>query len=283
MARICWLVCILHFLSACKSTSTPSSLAAAKAPLELVAASTPPQKLQEVSDAPLPSCQNLKAQCPDEERKLPYQCVAYRLAGELLWKESRVYAWGNSLCQARQSLLIQACAQKMEPAQLSEIHCGPDSTSGACPVIGKNCPSQGKATRCVASRYKNQEIPWSERPVVWASNECKARDMLLQSACQQGLDPNSLGDIACEADSNPGMCPPKAAACPEAGGVPSTCQVSTVGDITLKKPWVATGATACEAQYRLKELACRFADAAKKLTPDQLGSMECRSLIEQPR
>ncbi len=277
MVRISSLFLVISLLPACKTSSTPTSLAAAKvpeiAPEAPAKVEAPPQQ---------DDCQNLKADCPIEERKLPYQCVAYRLAGKLLWQEERVYAWGASLCQARHSLQVEACERKLNPAALGDIHCGPDSTAESCPLVRKNCPTQGIASRCVAKRYKNQEIPWSEQPVAWGINECKARELMLMSACQRGLNPNDLGDIACIADPTPGACPPTAPACDENSGVPTICQVSTIGDITFKKPWSAEGATACEAQYRLKELACRFADAAKKLTPEQLGSMECRSLMDQP-
>ncbi len=277
MVRISSLFLVISLLPACKTNSTATSLAAAKAP-EIA-----PAEPVKVEPPPSPDdCQNLKADCPIEERKLPYQCVAYRLAGKLLWQEERVYAWGTSLCQARHSLRVEACERKLNPAALGDIHCGPDSTAESCPLVRKNCPTQGIASRCVAKRYKNQEIPWSEQPVAWGINECKARELMLTSACQRGLNPNDLGDIACIADPTPGACPPTAPACDENSGVPTICQVSTIGDITFKKPWSAEGATACEAQYRLKELACRFADAAKKLTPEQLGSMECRSLMDQP-
>lgn len=281
MLRIPALVLVFSLLSACKTSSPAVELAAAKAP-EAVTAGPNAKALVASADAPLTGCQNLKNNCPSEERHLPYQCVAYRLAGKLLWQEERVYAWGPSLCQARHSLLVKACADKIDPAGLDDIHCGPDSTAEACPMASKNCPAQGKASRCMAHRYKSQEIPWSEKPVAWAANECLAREMMLASACQRGLNPNDLGDISCEADPTPGSCPPTAPQCDEAASVPTACQVSTIGDITLKKPWTTQGATVCEAQFRLKELACRFADAAKKLTPEQLGSMECRSLIAQP-
>lgn len=275
MVRISSLFLMISLLPACSTSSTPTSLAAAKAP-DL------PAPAQVKTEAPLMDCQSIKSDCPIEERKLPYQCVAYRLAGKLLWQEERVYAWGPSLCQARHSLRVEACERKMDPAALGDVHCGPDSTGEACPQVRKNCPTQGIASRCVAKRYKNQEIPWSEQPVAWGINECKARDMMLASACQRGLNPNELGDITCIADPKPGSCPPTAPACDDSAGVPTVCQVSTIGNITFKKPWTAEGATACEAQYRLKELACRFADGSNKLTPEQLGSMQCRSLMDQP-
>lgn len=274
MAQVPSFFLMMVLLLACKTSSEPQTLAAAKAP-ELTETQAP------APTAPLSSCQNLQLNCPAEERKLPYQCVAYRLAGKLLWQEQRVYAWGASLCQARHGLLVEACAQKLDPAALGDIQCGPDSTGESCPLAQKTCPSEGKPARCTAKRYKNQEIPWSEQPAAWADNECKARAQMLVSACQRGLNPNELGDIACEADPIPGSCPPIAPDCEASAGVPTACQVSTIGDITFKKPWVAQGASACEAQFRLKELACRFADAAKKLTPEQLGSMECRSLIDR--
>jgi hypothetical protein len=275
MVRIGFLF-LMTLLPACKTSSTPTTLAAAKAPA-LAPAAPAPTTVQSQDE-----CRNLKDECPAEERHLPYQCVAYRLAGKLLWQEERIYAWGPSLCQARQGLKVEACARKLSPSALGGIHCGPDATAEACPVARKNCPTQGKAARCVAGSYKNQDIPWSERPMAWAANECKARELMLVSACQRGLNPNDLGDISCIPDPAPGACPPTAPACDDTAAVPTVCQVSTIGDITLKKPWTAEGVTACEAQYRLKELACRFADGAKKLTPGQLGSMECRSLMDKP-
>ncbi|WP_141730889.1 hypothetical protein [Oligoflexus tunisiensis] len=274
MVRISFLF-LMALLPACKTSSTSTTMAAAKTPDLAAAASV-------TAAGSLDECDNLQDECPTEERNLPYQCVAYRLAGKLLWQEERVYAWGPSLCQARQGLRAEACARKLSPAALGGIHCGPDATAESCPVVRKNCPKQGKAARCVARRYKDQDIPWSERPMAWAANECNARELMLVSACQRGLNPNDLGDISCIADPAPGACPPTAPACDDTTAVPTVCQVSTIGDITLKKPWTAEGVTACEAQHRLKELACRFADGAKKLTPEQLGSMQCRSLMDQP-
>lgn len=275
MIRISCFFLAISLLTACTTSSTPTTLAARKV-------SEAMQAGPEATVDPMTSCQNLKTECPAEERKLPYQCVAYRLGGKLLWQEERVYAWGPSLCQARHSLLVEACARKLEPTALGDIHCGPDSTTESCPVALKDCPAQGVASRCVANRYKDQEIPWSERPIAWGPNECKARDLMLVAACQRGLNPQELADITCAADAVPGACPPSAPLCDETAGEPTACQVSSIGDINLKKPWVAEGATACEAQFRLKQLACRFADSSKKLTPDQLGSMECRSLMDQP-
>ena len=246
--------------------------------LSLAAKSKPTEK----SEA-FPSCVSTPIRCPGEEKNLPYQCVAYRYKDIFLWDAQRVYAWGSSLCQTRKNLQAKACQKGLESQFLSDIDCTPDPTLGACQALApKSCSTTGTPTFCSVSQYHGQEIPWPEQPTAWGESECLAKNSLVAVACQRGLNPTDLGSLTCEANSSPKVCPPIPPICPESSPEPILCQVSSIGDVTFKQPWTAIGHSACEAEYKLQEMACRFNRTAKELTPLPLGSMECHSLVAPP-
>lgn len=228
----------------------------------------------------LSSCASQSPLCPNEEKKLPFLCVAYRYEGRFLWETQRVYAWGTSLCKARQSLQAEACQKNIESSLLSEIHCNPDSSLDSCPApLNKNCPGGGQASVCFATQYRDQDIPWTQQPLAWNDSECQARNALLTKACQLGLNPKNLGKITCQDNPNPTLCPPTPPTCLDTVSDPTLCQIKQSGDMKPEDVWTATGQSLCEAQYRLQELACRLNHSEKHPTPEQLGQMECRSLV----
>ncbi len=265
----------LFLLSSCRSIESDKALQARA--IEMT-----PSPVQLADAVPLPppepECINLPS-CPADEPNDPYQCTLYRYAGKILWESQRLQAWGPTPCLAARALNDLACKEKLDGKQIGDIGCSPDPSGGRCPVPVTSCPESIKPSRCTARNYEQNELAWDQRPTAWARNECEARNKLNTIACQQGLNPESLTKIECEADVNPGLCPPPLPTCSIEHKEPTECLVSQIGDISLKKPWIAIGTSLCEAQYRLQFMACLFANSLNQLTPQKLGSMECRSLV----
>jgi hypothetical protein len=264
-------------VNACKSQDS-SLKATLVPPAEPVVAQPEPEPAAVTTPPAQALCETLPS-CPDDERKVPYQCVAYRYGGQLLWEGQRLYAWGSSLCLAKQALAQNACKEGKDLTQLGDVSCAPDPTMGSCPAPASSCPNTTKPSKCYAKAYKGQELNWEQRPTAWGRNECEARSKVAARACEQGFEPGSLSSITCEMDVNPGQCPPTPPNCSLDQKEPTECLVSQLGDIVLKKPWKAIGTSSCEAQQRLRDMVCRFSNPSNQLTPQQLGSIECRSLV----
>lgn len=278
LTRSSLLLLTFSFSVACKSADAPPMELAAAAPLEAAGETAGPPLV--AAEAPAISCGNIP-ECPDDARRTPYQCVAYRYAGQVLWEGQRLYGWGPNLCEAKRALAVATCGEGKNIAQVEDLSCAPDPSMGSCPVPPPNCPDTEKPRRCAAKSYQGQELPWDQRPTAWGKNECQTKYLVLVRACEQGFDPQALSEIRCEADAQPGLCPPAPPTCTLTEADPTECLVSSVGDKPLKKPWKTVGTSACEAQYRLQDLLCRYMDSAKPLTSDSLNGMECRSLLGQ--
>jgi hypothetical protein len=229
----------LTTLSACKSQD--SSLKVSMAPTaEPIAAQAEGERLLAAAPPASALCDTLPS-CPEDERQVPYQCIAYRYGGQLLWEGQRLHAWGASLCQAQRELAQNACKEGKDLTQLGDVSCAPDPTMGSCPAPASSCPDTAKPSKCYAKTYKGQELGWEQRPTAWGRNECEARSQVAARACEQGLEPGSLGSITCEIDVNPGQCPPTPPDCPLDQKEATECLVSQLGDIVLKKPWKRLG------------------------------------------
>lgn len=271
----------LTLLSACKSNEPSIELSAAPLPSSELEVAELPNPQTPVS-AP-PSCDEIPP-CNPGENNSPHQCVAYRYGGELLWDGQRFFAWGPNLCHAKRALAVAACKAGKDYTQLGDLSCAPDSSKGACPVAAPDCAPNDQAKRCYAKNYLGKELTWDQRPTAWGAGECQTKHLVLVRACEQGLDPTALSSIRCEADPQPGLCPPAPPSCSDQVDQerdPTECLLSSLGDSPLKKPWKALGTSSCEAQYRLRELLCRYSDTAKTLTLESLAGMECRSLLGQ--
>ncbi len=224
------------------------------------------------------SCSEIPA-CAVDEQKSPYQCVAYRYAGQLLWGSQRVYGWGKNLCEAKRSVATSACEAGKDLSQLSELSCSPDPSYGKCPPARPKCSTETKPNKCFATKYQGNELSWEQRPTAWGSNECEALYLIQVFACENGLDPEDLQNTVCADDLFPGQCPPALPTCDLDQREPTECVLSSVGSMVLKKPWRAIGTSACEARYRLEELICRFSDPKHPISLDEASQIECRALV----
>ncbi len=269
-------VTVLLLLLSCRSTDPKSH--------QLKALDTLPKPVQLAEAVPLPTpepqfeCMK-SPDCPSDQPKNPYQCVLYRYKEQYLWEMERLQAWGSTPCEAMKAFAELTCKENKDAKFIQDVSCSPDSTGGRCPIPSNPCQETKKPSKCYAKSYEGQDLTWDQRPTAWGPNECEAKNRLAQLACRMGLNPDEFGKIECEADTNPGLCPPPTPRCSLEHKEPTECLVSQIGDISLKKPWTAIGTSACEAQYRLQQLACLFGNSLNQLTPQKLGSMECRGLV----
>lgn len=276
-------------LAACSSTEPIVELSA-EAPLA-VTEETRPAPTPEVEEGPKTrdvsnqeigfSCSELP-ECSADGAREPYSCVAYRYDNKLLWEDQRIFSWGSGLCEAKKSLMGTACSQGKDLSKLADVSCSPDPSFGKCPASRPKCSSEEKPSRCMVKKYQGVELSWEQRPTAWGRNECEARHLLQVGACEQGLEIQDLNLISCEADTAPGQCPAPPPNCDLDQKDPTECTLSALGDTVFKKPWRAIGTSACEAQYRLQAMVCRFADSKRPLAQEKLKEFECRSLLGSP-
>lgn len=272
--------CLLLLLFSCKSSELSERQTLAAQPIlipkegDLPAAPPPPAPVREPRCKPedLPSC-------PAEAHRLPYRCTAYRYEGKLLASSRQLLSWGNNPCEAKKSLLKQACESNLDPDLLESVSCVPALNNAKCPVPAKACPATEKPTRCFARNYKDLDLDLINRPEAWGKNECEARQNLSIVACRNGLNQDDFGRIVCESEPTPELCPPQWTECAKNDDIPSQCLLSKIGSNLLKKPLKTIGTTACEARFRMQELACRHGSSANHLTKEDLGSMACLGLV----
>ncbi|SMF67043.1 hypothetical protein [Pseudobacteriovorax antillogorgiicola] len=222
-------------------------------------------KKQDAIELP-PSCEQTVS-CTDSAKNLPYMC-------QLEYQAQPLAAWGDSRCLAAQSLHRKLCILKADMKDLDAVSCVPDPSAGECPITPGFCTLEFRPSKCVALQYNQSNLDWNLRPTAWGSNPCVARKNLKIAACFQGLVPSLLSDIQCENDSTNGACPPKYD-CLGAKYENTTCSISKLADTTLDEAWSVKAKHRCEATFKLKLKACRFANLDNKINPSDMGDIEC--------
>lgn len=275
--------CLLLLLFSCKSSELPEHQTLAAQPLLLPKESDAPTAPAAPPPVREPRC---KAEdlpkCPADDTRLPYRCTAYRYGGKLLATSRQLLSWGENPCEAKKNLYREACDAKLDPEQMDSVSCVPTANIEKCSETPKSCPKTEKPTRCYARSYKDIELDLTSRPQAWGRNECEARQNLERIACRKGLEEDEFGRIVCEAEPSPQLCPPQWTDCPKEDDYPAQCSLTRIGSSLLKKPLKTIGTTACEARYRMQDLACRYGSTANHLTKEDLGSMACLGL-DQPK
>jgi|GEM_PF-3581148 len=144
-------------------------------------------------------CPPPESPCP--EIYAPSLCVAKAYRDEPLPPDEAVRAWGDNSCTAKFALMSEACKRGMSPAGISGIECVPDVSRGKCPFARTICTMDVSPKICTATKYADQQIPGGEKGAdslsATGSNECDARNNLMQTACIKNLDPEKIGGVKC--------------------------------------------------------------------------------------
>ena len=212
--------------------------------------------------------------CPPEEYNNHTRAVAVKYSGQLLPDHEQVIAFGDSPCKVKQALYKAACANNLNYANITEVTFHPDANEADCPATPEECERTTAPTRCFAEAYGEQELNLSNRPEAWGSNECDARNKLMTTACNIGLNPKELKTVRCEAEQSVIICPPIFENCVVQENEMTECRLSKIGEINLKQTIKGIGNSRCEATYRVQELACRFQKSPLK----DLAAVECQGL-----
>jgi len=157
--------------------------------------------LPEVQRGPGPNeCPPADAPCP--EIYAPSYCRARAYQDEPLMEDQTIRAWGENSCVAKLALAGEACRSGKSPAAMSGVECIPDVSRGKCPFQRKICTMDVSPKVCTAMRYAGQVIEPGEggatQLVATGSNECDAKNNLMQLACIKNLDPDKVGGITCK-------------------------------------------------------------------------------------
>lgn len=151
----------------------------------------------------LASCPPLPILCGSDNRAMV--CTAKSYQGKSLQFSQFPKTWGVGECRTRHDLRAFACSLKLDPSQLGDITCEPDSTAGECPVDQDAvCTSEDEKEQeffvCESKSYagKALEVPL----VTYGESRCEAKAALMHMACQystsiNGLRPSQLEDINC--------------------------------------------------------------------------------------
>ncbi len=224
----------------------------------------PPLTVQAVKPK---SCDTINRDCPQNDSVRVF-CKAYHDKGIST-------TWANSPCLGAQYIYDETCRLGITPLNVGDIKCIPDPSQGECPYSPKFCTYEFKPSRCRATYYGETALPKKFQLVGGGANPCTAQQELMDLACKEGLIPSKLGGIKCEEDFTAGECPPNFS-CSTKEFLRAECEVSSFGKQKLIPQWVAKASSECEARYRLKVRACRFANASNKLKPSLLGDIKCK-------
>lgn len=147
------------------------------------------------------TCPPPTVSCGPDER--PIVCTAKSYQGSMLQFSQYPKAWGEGTCATRANLRAFACSLKLDPSQLGDITCEPDTTGGECPVSTDQLCSDDEDQEffvCEAKSYvgKLLDVPL----VTYGESRCEAKAALMHMACQYSdstnrLRPSQLENINC--------------------------------------------------------------------------------------
>ena len=142
-------------------------------------------------------------ECPPKEPACaeifsPSYCVGKAYKGEVLSEDEKIRGWGENSCSAKVALAMEACRLGKIPSAVKNIECVPDVSRGKCPTQRTICTMDVSPSECSAGQYAGQKLTDNQGMTSTGSNECDARNNLLQLACVKNLDPENLGEIKCK-------------------------------------------------------------------------------------
>lgn len=112
--------------------------------------------------------------------------------------------WAESACKAAAKLQDKLCTANVDPVAIQSIDCQPDSSAGECPKVARRayCNQADAKTnvRCIARRYDDRILANGQQFVGQGVSDCHARQALLWTTCENGLQPSLLSEISCETE-----------------------------------------------------------------------------------
>jgi hypothetical protein len=238
------------------------------------------ETVEGLSDGPMAleaksfDCRRFAEYCDPDEKSNAQRCSLVQNNNLTIAEDQRLTARGESRCFAKAALETKLCEAKvLQNGAL--IECRPDATSiNECSVPLEVCDmSAMQATKCFAKEMGGDETAWTNRPEAWGRNECEARNNLKRKACDKGIPPSDIPTVACEREASPSICPPAQQNCLVQNEL-IECRIKKIGEIPLREPLKGVGFSACEASYRVKDLACRW----QRREIHDLNEVDCRSI-----
>lgn len=214
-------------------------------------------------------------ECNPDEPSNRFRCSLTEINNFILADDQQLHGRGDSRCFAQKALESKLCSEKIL-LKTAKISCHPDNTpSDECAFSLESCDAAPQVlTKCFVKETDAGELAWTNRPESWGKSECEARKKLTQNACNRGLAPSEIKSIVCEKEVSPLVCPPIQENCLVDGSELIECRIRKIGDSLLQEPLKGFGTSMCEANYRVKDLACR---AQRKDLSDS-NDLECRSV-----